>query len=56
MGPVERRRRRKLPPSDRPRSAPLHDMVGLPGVGGPNSDLDTASNASGEFISKYARR
>ena len=26
MGPVERRRRRKLPPIERPRSAPIHNM------------------------------
>merc|ERR1712223_667034 len=27
MGPVERRRRRKLPPIERPRSAPIHNIV-----------------------------
>ena len=26
MGPVERRRRRKLPPIERPRSAPIHNI------------------------------
>ena len=26
MGPVERRRRRKLPPIERPRSAPIHNL------------------------------
>merc|ERR1719220_705473 len=49
MGPVERRRRRKLPPIERPRSAPIHNM-GFPGSGGPNStnsDLDPASNGAG---------
>lgn len=49
MGPVERRRRRKLPPIERPRSAPIHNM-GFPGSGGPNStnsDLDPAGNGAG---------
>ena len=27
MGPVERRRRRKLPPIERPRSAPIHNLL-----------------------------
>ena len=27
MGPVERRRRRKLPPIERPRSAPIHNIL-----------------------------
>ena len=50
MGPVERRRRRKLPPIERPRSAPIHNM-GFPGSGGPNStnsDLDPAGNGAGK--------
>ena len=50
MGPVERRRRRKLPPIERPRSAPIHNM-GFPGAGGPNStnsDLDPAGNGAGK--------
>merc|ERR1719220_360891 len=49
MGPVERRRRRKLPPIERPRSAPIHNM-GFQGSGGPNStnsDLDPAGNGAG---------
>ena len=53
MGPVERRRRRKLPPIERPRSAPIHNMGGFQGSEGPNStnsDLDPAGNGAGQFF------
>lgn len=43
MGPVERRRRRKLPPIERPRSAPIHNMNFHNGNG--NSDLDPNNGA-----------
>lgn len=40
MGPVERRRRRKLPPIERPRSAPIHNIF-------PNPNPEFDSNGAG---------